>query len=102
MDYAIVGPNVGGTVTWIINPTLVNEFTFGWADWREKLVVPTSTMNNLLRANVGFSDGMNNSVGQLPSATNLLGLIPGVKVRRGQTAHNCLQYYFPPDKNAYS
>src|SRR5260370_418604 len=29
MDYTIVGPNVRGTVTWIINPTLVNTFTFG-------------------------------------------------------------------------
>ena len=32
-------PNVGGTVTWIINPSLVNEFIMGWADWREKQIV---------------------------------------------------------------
>jgi len=103
MDYTIVGPNVGGTVTWIINPTLVNEFTFGWADWREHQIVPASTMNSLLRANVGFNESMLFSApGQLTSATNLLGLIPAAKFGGGKTANIAYDNRFPLNNNAYT
>jgi len=102
MDYTITGPNVGGTVTWIVNPTLINEFTFGWADWREKLVVPTSTMNNLLRANDGFNNPMLFATGQFTSATNLLGLIPAVKFGGGSTANIGYDNRFPLNNNAYT
>src|SRR5579859_7624961 len=102
MDYTIVGPNVGGTVTWIINPTLVNEFTFGWADWREHQIPAPSTMTNLLRANDGFTDGMISSGGQITSATNPLGLIPAVKFGGGKTANIAYDNRFPLNNNAYT
>jgi hypothetical protein len=102
MDYTIVGPNVGGTVTWIISPTLVNEFTFGWADWREHQIVPTSTMNNLLRANVGFNEPMLFATGPFTSVTNLTGLIPAVKFGGGSTANIAYDNRFPLNNNAYT
>ena len=31
VDYALTGPNVGATLTWIVSPTLVNEVIVGYA-----------------------------------------------------------------------
>ncbi len=105
LDYAIVGPNVGGTVTWIINPTLVNEFTFGWADWREKQIVPASTISSLLRTTVGFNDAMLFSpAGQLNSITNPAGFIPAAKFGGGSSkiANIAFDNRFPLNNNAYT
>lgn len=102
MDYAITGPNVGGTVTWIINPTLVNELTFGWADWREQHIVPDATMNALMRSNVGFNDGMLFPTGQFTSVTNRLGLVPAAKFGSGNTANIAYDNRFPLNNNAYT
>src|SRR5262245_12661506 len=35
VDYTLGFPTLGGTVTWIVTPTLVNEVSVGWAGWTE-------------------------------------------------------------------
>src|SRR5262249_47309700 len=103
-DYTITGPNVGGTITWIVNPTLVNELTLGWADWREKLVVPDKTITDLQRATVGFNYPMLFSTGGFTSTTNPLGLLPFVTYFGSGSNPPNVTYdnRFPLNDNAYT
>jgi hypothetical protein len=98
MDYATFAPNVGGTITWIINPTLVNEFILGWADWREKQIVPPAVLANLQKANLGVT------LGQMNPSINPLGLIPtmGFNISGTDAATSSYDARFPLNDNAYS
>ncbi|HLQ51189.1 MAG TPA: TonB-dependent receptor, partial [Terriglobales bacterium] len=101
-DYTITGPNVGGTITWIINPTLVNEVTVGWAEWREHYIVPQKSLNDLLRSTVGFNYGMLFSTGQFTSATNPLGVLPFVTYGVSSSPNVSYDNRFPLNDNAYT
>ncbi|HEV2982923.1 MAG TPA: carboxypeptidase regulatory-like domain-containing protein [Vicinamibacterales bacterium] len=73
MDYATTGPNVGGNLTWIINPTVVNEFTLGWAQWTETQSIDQSVLTQLQKQTLGMT------LGQLYPGSNPLNLIPTTK-----------------------
>ncbi len=70
IDYGTTGPQVGGNVTWIVSPTVINEFTMGWAQWTELQTIPPDVLSQLQKQNVGFN------VGQLNPVLNPLNLIP--------------------------
>jgi hypothetical protein len=72
MDYATTGPNVGGNLTWIISPSLVHEFTLGWAKWTELQTIDSSVLSKIQRQNLGIT------VGQLFPSNNPLGMIPAM------------------------
>ena len=72
MDYHTGGPSVGGNVTWIVNPTLVNEFTFGYSTWDESQIIDPGVVAQLQKANLGVT------LGQLYPANNPLGVIPAM------------------------
>ena len=95
-DYSITAPNVGGTVTWVINPTLVNEFTAGWADWREKLIVPQSVINQLLKTTVGYN------YPQFHPNANPLGIVPQASFGVSNSANIGYNARFPLNDNAYT
>jgi len=38
VDYALTGPNLGATITWIASPTLVNEAIIGYGLWTESQI----------------------------------------------------------------
>ena len=98
MDYATFAPNVGGTVTWIINPSLVNEFIMGWADWREKQIVAPDVLTKLQKANYGVT------LSQINPSLNPLGLIPtmGFNISGTDAATSSYDSRFPLNDNAYS
>ena len=73
MDYATTGPNVGGNLAWIINPTVVNEFTLGWAQWTETQNIDQSVLSQLEKPTLGMT------LGQLYPGSNPLNLIPTTK-----------------------
>jgi hypothetical protein len=73
MDYTTTGPNIGGNVTWIINPTIVNEFTLGWAQWTETQNIDPNVLALLQKPNLGMT------VGQLNPGANPLNLVPTTK-----------------------
>jgi hypothetical protein len=101
-DYTITGPNVGGTITWIINPTLVNEFTLGWAEWREHYIVPAKSLTDLLRSTVGFNYGMIGSGGLPTSVTNPLGAVPAVSYGGSNPPTIGYDARWPLNDNAYT
>jgi hypothetical protein len=70
MDYHTGGPSVGGNVTWIVSPTLVNEFTVGFSTWNEDQIIDPSVLANLQKSTYGIT------LGQLYPANNPLGVIP--------------------------
>ena len=72
MDYSTTGPNVGGNLTWIVSPTVVNEFTLGWAQWTELQTIESNVLANLQKPNLGVA------LGQLNPSMNPLNVIPAV------------------------
>ena len=52
VDYALTGPNLGTTVTWIASPTLINETIVGYGLWTEKcdINVPSSPQRTAYHA----------------------------------------------------
>ena len=72
MDYATGGPSIGGNLTWIISPTLVNELTLGYAVWDEDQIIEPGVLANLQKSNLGIT------LGQLYPANNPLGVIPAM------------------------
>jgi hypothetical protein len=70
MDYGTTGPNVGGTVTWIISPTMINETTVGWAAWTELQTIAPDVLSKLQKQNLGIN------LGQINPAMNPLNVIP--------------------------
>jgi hypothetical protein len=72
VDYTLSYPNVGGTVTWIINPTLVHETTLGWNGWTEDQLYDSTWLAKLQRDKIGLG------FGQLYPKSNPLNLIPAM------------------------
>jgi hypothetical protein len=72
IDYHTGGPSVGGNVTWIVNPTVVNEFTFGYSVWNEEQIIDPGVMSKLQKTNLGMT------LGQRYPANNPLGVIPAM------------------------
>ena len=72
MDYHTGGPSAGGNVTWIVNPTLVHEFTFGYSTWDEEQIIDPSVLAKLQRVNMGVA------LGQRYPVNNPLGVIPAM------------------------
>jgi hypothetical protein len=74
VDYATTGPNVGGTLSWIISPTLVNETVFGYARWTEDQSYDQAWLPLVQRDKIGVT------LGQLYPKQNPLNFIPSVDV----------------------
>src|SRR5215470_5559571 len=72
VDYTLGFPTLGGTVTWIVTPTLVNEASLGWAGWTEDQIYPKDWLSKLQRDKIGMT------LGQLYPTSNPLNLIPSV------------------------
>jgi hypothetical protein len=72
VDYSLSFPNVGGTVTWIITPTLVHETTVGWNGWTENQLYDPKWLAKLQRNTLGIT------FGQLYPKSNPLNLIPAM------------------------
>ena len=73
--------NAAVGITFVASPTLVNEFTAGYADWRERSgFVDSSDLATVQR---GGSTGVN--LGQFNPALNPLNLIPNVSFGGGGT-----------------
>ncbi|MGI8742364.1 MAG: hypothetical protein ACR2NN_07285 [Bryobacteraceae bacterium] len=70
VDYATTGPNLGGNLTYIITPTLINELTAGYALWTEQQLIAASDLAKIQRSNLGIT------LGQLYPANNPLGGVP--------------------------
>ena len=73
MDYSTHAPNLGGNLTWTISPTLINEFTFGWAQWTEQQTIEPSVLTKLTKQNYGVN------LSQINPSLNPFGLIPAMK-----------------------
>jgi hypothetical protein len=72
VDYSLSYPNLGGTITWIISPTLVHESTLGWAGWTEDQLYDSNWLAKLQKDKMGMT------LGQLYPKANPLNLIPAV------------------------
>ena len=70
VDYHTGGPNLGGNLTWIVNPTLVSELTVGFSTWNEEHIIEPDVLKNLQKATYGMT------IGQLYPQNNPLGLVP--------------------------
>lgn len=69
-------------LTWTATPTLVNEFTAGYADWRERSGFVNSA--DLPKVQRGSTSGVN--IGQFNPAFNPLNLIPNMTFGGGGTS----------------
>jgi len=72
VDYTLGFPTLGGTVTWVMTPTLVNEVSVGWAGWTEDQIYPSEWLAKLQRDKIGMT------LGQRFPKSNPLDLIPSV------------------------
>src|SRR5215467_7726914 len=72
VDYTLGFPTLGGTVTWIVTPTLVNEASLGWAGWTEDQIYPKDWLSKLQRDKIGMT------LGQRYPTSNPLNLIPSL------------------------
>lgn len=72
VDYALTGPNLGGTVTWVASPTLVNEMIFGYGLWTESQIYPDEWLPKVQRDKLGIN------LPQLYPDQNPLKLIPAI------------------------
>src|SRR5262245_25479633 len=70
VDYTLGFPTLGGTVTWIVSPTLVNEVSVGWAGWTEDQIYPSDWIAKVQRDKIGMT------LGQRFPKSNPLNLIP--------------------------
>jgi hypothetical protein len=72
VDYALTGPNLGGTLTWIASPTLVNEAIFGYGLWTETQIYRDGWLAEVRRDKLGIN------LPQIYPAQNPLNLIPSI------------------------
>src|SRR5262249_29567933 len=74
--YQTPAQNTGINVSYIASPTLVNEFSVGWAGWKEQQnFANASDLNKLSRSTLGISLGQNNP---LQNPTNLVPRVTGL------------------------
>lgn len=55
VDYHTGGPSLGGNVTWIVSPTLVNEFTLGYSTWNEEHIIEPDVLSRLQKSTYGIT-----------------------------------------------
>jgi len=96
-DDVITGPNVGGTLTWIVTPTLVNELTIGWGEATGHFNQSTQALRDLQRATVGFNYGMINNF-----ASNPLTVLPAVAFGVSNSPDIKYDMRYPSSGHAYS
>ena len=72
IDYALTGPSLGGTVTFVASPTLVNEVVFGYGLWTESQNYPAAWLAEVQRDKLGIN------LPQIYPAQNPLNLIPSI------------------------
>lgn len=72
VDYALTGPNLGGTLTWIASPTLINEAIFGYGLWTETQLYRNAWLAEVQRDKLGIN------LPQIYPAQNPLNLIPSI------------------------
>jgi hypothetical protein len=72
VDYTLGFPTLGGSMTWIIRPTVVNEMSLGWAGWTENQLYDPNWLAKLQKDKIGMT------LGQLYPKANPLNLIPSV------------------------
>ena len=70
LEYRTTGPNIGANATYIFTPTLINEFTFGYALWTEQQLIAASDLAKIQRDKIGMH------LGQLYPQNNPLNLVP--------------------------
>jgi hypothetical protein len=73
IDYQLKGHNWGGTVNWIANPTLLADFTLGYASWLELQTYPDDLLPRLQRDQIGFD------LPQLFPGQNPLNVVPAIE-----------------------
>ena len=97
--YSTPARNAALNLTWVINPTMVNEFTAGFADWRERSgFVNPADLSTVQR---GSSTGVN--LGQFMPAGNPLNLVPNATFAGGGTsASSGWAIANPPQFNFYT
>jgi len=96
MDYSTHAPNLGGNLTWTFSPTLINEFTFGWAQWTEQQSVEPSVLSKLTKQNYGVN------LSQIDPSLNPLGVIPAMKFGVTNEATTAYDARFILTNDAYS
>jgi hypothetical protein len=72
VTYRTQGPNLGATATYTFSPTLVNEFTLGYALWTERQTEQNNYLPQVERDKLGIT------LGQFYPANNPLDLIPAM------------------------
>jgi hypothetical protein len=72
VNYKLTGPNLGGTVTWVASPTLINEVVFGYGLWTENQVYRDAWLAEVQRDKLGIN------LPQIYPAQNPLKLIPAL------------------------
>jgi hypothetical protein len=72
VDYALTGPSLGMTVTWIASSTLVNETIVGYGLWTENQLYRTEWLAKLQRDKLGIN------LPQIYPDQNPLNLIPAM------------------------
>jgi hypothetical protein len=72
VDYALTGPNLGGTLTWVKSETLVNEIIVGYGLWTEAQVYRDAWLAEVQRDKLGVN------LPQIYPTQNPLKLIPSL------------------------
>jgi len=72
VNYRLTGPNLGGTLTWVASPTLVNEVIFGYGLWTENQVYRDAWLAEVQRDKLGIN------LPQIYPDQNPLKLIPSL------------------------
>jgi hypothetical protein len=55
VDYALTGPNLGGSLVWTISPSVVNEFNVGYSRWTEDQTFDQSWLPTMQRDKLGIA-----------------------------------------------
>ena len=72
VNYKLTGPNLGGSVTWVASPTVINETVFGYGRWTENQVYRDEWLAKLQRDKLGIN------LPQIYPDQNPLKLIPAM------------------------
>jgi hypothetical protein len=82
VDYVLTGPNLGGTLTWVASPTLINEVVLGYARWTEDQTYPADWLPRVQRDKLGID------LPQIYPTQNPLNFIPSTAFGSTNTPGN--------------